>query len=572
MAAVMDFLEHLPTGTILAGLPVGLFTLVLVLSQDSGPGLSKDFPLQFRLMARLRTPILMFIVVPLSFLRWALTTVREEIRRLHAGPASYDGHKERSEDIVRQLKAWNAAGRPKKLRTARPNWAAMSTKLSSNKDDANKISTVALNHILELDEENMTITCEPMVTMGMITELLLPKSLALEVQVEMESITIGGITMGFGMETNSHRTGLFQETVVAYEMAMPDASIVKVTAESDPELFYALPWSHGSLGFLLSVTVKIVKVKQFVRVTYIPTYSPTELATKMQQLATQDEAPTFLEATIYTKDTAVIQCAEFCEPPRSSEERARVNGINWWWKPFYYKWVETFIEKGEQWEIIPVKHFYHRFTRSIFWEIEDMIPFSNHPLYRFFWGWMGAPEVSLLKLFQGPVIRRASVYAHVVQESIMPIKDLAEGIERFDGWFGVYPLLVFPIRVYDRQNLSGILRPRKDTLLPGKDYGMWVDLGAYGAPRDIKQGKNWDAKAMIRDMEHWTRDKGGWQATYTDVFATRKEFRQMFDHELYDKQRRRFGCLDAFPEIYDKIKPEAGIVDLSEEEQREASS
>ncbi len=46
-----------------------------------------------------------------------------------------------------------------------------------------------------------------------------------------------------------------------------------------------------------------------------------------------------------------------------------------------------------------------------------MIPFSNHPIYRILWGWLGPPEVSFLKLFQGPVIRRASVYAHVVQVS-----------------------------------------------------------------------------------------------------------------------------------------------------------
>ena len=56
---------------------------------------------------------------------------------------------------------------------------------------------------------------------------------------------------------------------------------------------------------------------------------------------------------------------------------------------------------------MPLRDFLHRFTRSIFWEIEDMIPFSNHPLYRCLWGWLGPPEVSLLKLFQGPVIRRS---------------------------------------------------------------------------------------------------------------------------------------------------------------------
>ena len=36
-------------------------------------------------------------------------------------------------------------------------------------------------------------------------------------------------------------------------------------------------------------------------------------------------------------------------------------------------------------EVVPLKHFLHRFTRSIFWELEDMIPFSNHPLYRCLW-------------------------------------------------------------------------------------------------------------------------------------------------------------------------------------------
>jgi hypothetical protein len=37
----------------------------------------------------------------------------------------------------------------------------------------------------------------------------------LQTHVEMESITIGGIAMGFGIETNSHKYGLFQESVLA---------------------------------------------------------------------------------------------------------------------------------------------------------------------------------------------------------------------------------------------------------------------------------------------------------------------------------------------------------------------
>ena len=197
---------------------------------------------------------------------------------------------------------------------------------------------------------------------------------------------------------------------------------------------------------------------------------------------------------MYTKDDAVVQAAWYADAPAAgSEDAGKVNGINYFWKPFYYKHVETFVGTDGAEELVPLKHFLHRFTRcaapaaprtttctggarltttasltpppqprhhrSIFWEIEDMIPFANHPVYRVLWGWLGAPEVSLLKLFQGPVIRKASVYAHVVQESIAPLRRLSECIELFDGVFGVYPLLVFPVRVFDRQGRSGPSRP-----------------------------------------------------------------------------------------------------------------
>jgi len=174
------------------------------------------------------------------------------------------------------------------------------------------------------------------------------------------------------------------------------------------------------------------------------------------------------------------------------------------------------------------------------------------------------------------VIRQAAAHAHVVQESIMPMHRLSEGVEKFDKWFGVYPLLVFPVRMFDRGAMSGFLRPDPSELdtvehqpkhPSGKTVasGLWVDLGAYGVPRLIKEGKSWDAKTNCRAMEHWTRDVHGWCAVYTDIFCTHTEFRAMFDHTLIDKCRKRLHATTAFPEIYTKVKPEQGIADLSAE-------
>uniref|UniRef100_A0A7S3AHQ5 Uncharacterized protein n=1 Tax=Haptolina ericina TaxID=156174 RepID=A0A7S3AHQ5_9EUKA len=226
-------------------------------------------------------------------------------------------------------------------------------------------------------------------------------------------------------------------------------------------------------------------------------------------------------------------------------------------------------------EIIPLKHYYHRFTRSIFWEIEDMIPFANHPLYRFFWGWLGAPEVALLKLFQGPVIRKNSVNAHVVQESCMPVRKLSEGLDKFEEWWDIYPLLLFPLRVYDRGVHSGFLNPHGKHLCPkdgGKDWGIWVDLAAYGTPRVVREGGDFDPKAIVRKFEHWTRDAGGWAPYYTDIFCTRLEYRQMFDHTLWERVRKRVGADTAFGEPYDKVRSEPGIVDLTTEEAAEKAA
>jgi delta24-sterol reductase len=543
----------------LGGMFLSAFTVSIIAGGSAG-NLSSDFPLVFRVAAFLRTPVLMFLVVPMSFARAVHTNWK--IWYNHRFPNSAGSHEERVEKIKDQVKKWNESGRQGKLRTARAAWLSMSTKLSSNKEDARLVHVGDMSKILEIDTKKMTITCEPGVTMGMITHQLLPLGLALTVQVEMESISIGGVSMGFGMETNSHRAGFFQESVVSYEIVTADAIVKRVTAKSDPDLFYALPWSCGTLGFLTSVTVRIIRTKPFVHIKYIPTHSKEELCRKMTELSYADDAPGFLEATIYSKETAIIQVAEFVDVT-TAEQRKMINPINAFYKPFYYKHVETFLDKNGGEEIVPLVDYYHRFTRSIFWELEDMIPFSNHPIYRCLWGWLGAPEVSLLKLFQGPVIRKASVYAHVVQESIMPISLLDEGIDKFDKWFGVYPLLVFPLRVYDRGDRSGFLNPQGKNLKKGTNWGIWCDLGAYGAPRAVKEGKNWDCKKEVRAMEHWTRDIGGWQAYYTDLFCTEKEFRQMFNHELLDKCREKLNAVDAFPTVYEKMRSE--VVDLTDE-------
>jgi delta24-sterol reductase len=268
-----------------------------------------------------------------------------------------------------------------------------------------------------VDIQRQIIRTEPLVDMRYMTRHLVPMGYQLAIQVEMEDLTIGGLTMGLGMETNSHILGLIQETVVAFEVVLSDGKLVRATRDENADLFHALPWSHGTLGFLVAVELKIVKIKPYMHVTYIPCHTKVELCSRMKQLSEAEDAPSFLEATVYSKETSVIMTGEFSDKP---QDPSKINHVNRFWKTWYYVWVEGALgPKGQFDEYIPVRDYYHRFTRSIFWELRDLIPFGNHPVYRYLLGWLGAPKVSFLKLTMTPQIRKEVVYKHVVQVSTM---------------------------------------------------------------------------------------------------------------------------------------------------------
>jgi hypothetical protein len=57
--------------------------------------------------------------------------------------------------------------------------------------------------------------------------------------------------------------------------------------------------------------------------------------------------------------------------------------------------------------------------RSIFWELQDIIPFGNNPIFRFLFGWLVPPKVSLLKLTQGKTLKRLYEEHHMIQVPVI---------------------------------------------------------------------------------------------------------------------------------------------------------
>jgi delta24-sterol reductase len=109
--------------------------------------------------------------------------------------------------------------------------------------------------------------------------------------------------------------------------------------------------------------------------------------------------------------------------------------------------VESFLYKeAGQVEYIPIRDYYHRHSRSIFWEIREIIPFGNHPIFRYLLGWMVPPKVSLLKLTQPAAVKKLYEEKHMIQDMLVPMNKLKESIHVFDKETGVRENLYFDFK------------------------------------------------------------------------------------------------------------------------------
>jgi delta24-sterol reductase len=239
--------------------------------------------------------------------------------------------------------------------------------------------------------------------------------------------------------------------------------------------------------------------------------------------------------------------------------KKQINPIGYFWKPWFYKYVELFLSKTEgkegkeiatmvppTTEYIPLTHYFHRHTRPLFWEMKEIIPFGNALWFRCLFGWLGPPHVKLLKKTQTETIRRLYEKHHVIQDMLIPLGALGDAINTFHDEIEIYPLWLCPMQLFASGD-SGFMKP---VVQDGQVVErMFVDVGAYGVP----MVPSFEASSTVRRLESFVRKVKGYQALYADCFMTREEFREMFDHSAYDSLRARYGAVDAFPEIYDKI-------------------
>ncbi|XP_028128869.1 delta(24)-sterol reductase-like [Diabrotica virgifera virgifera] len=477
-------------------------------------------------------------LLPISFFYNIWTYFRSwVVFKLSSAPGQ---HQKKVEYVQNQILQWNKDGRKTRMCTARPGWQTMSFRRPLYKKQLTNIE-VNLVDVLEIDNDRRVVKVEPLVSMGQLTATLNPLGWTIPVLPEIDDLTVGGLVMGTGVESSSHIYGLFQHICISYELVLADGRVVTCNADQEADLFYSVPWSYGTLGILTAVEIRLIPAQKYVKLEYEPVRGPDNIVEKLIE-ASSNKSNEFVEVLMFSESEAVLMTGVQIDNAFSS----KVNNIGRWYKLWFFKHVETKLKSDEiTVECIPLRDYYHRHTRSLFWELQDIIPFGNNIVFRILFGWLVPPKVSLLKLTQTKAIKKLYENHHVIQDMLVPVHKLKESLDVMNDCIKVYPIWLCP---FNLPHNPGMLNGRK-----GKSEQLYVDVGLYGTP----QVNHFNPRESTRRIEEHVRNVNGFQMLYADTYMTKEEFRKMFDHTLYDKLREQLKCEDAFPEIYDKVSKQA---------------
>ncbi|KAB1206026.1 Delta(24)-sterol reductase [Morella rubra] len=83
---------------------------------------------------------------------------------------------------------------------------------------------------------------------------------------------------------------------------------------------------------------------------------------------------------------------------------------------------------------------------------------------------------------------------------------------------------------------------------------MYTDVGVYYSPGPVLRGEVFDGSEAVRRMESWLIENHGFQPQYAVSELNEKNFWRMFDAELYEQCRKKYGAVGNFMSVYYKCK------------------
>ena len=390
-----------------------------------------------------------------------------------------------------------------------------------------------LEHILEIDAERRLALVEGQVRMGELCRATLAQRLLPAVVPEYRDFTVAGLINGEGIQSSSHRYGVFSHTLCALEVVLGDGSVVEASEQQHADLFAALPRTLGTLGIVTAASVSLIPAGPFVRSRY---QRFTAIERFVEALRDSLEQTTYVEGVVFAPDCCVLVTAEFADRPDGLPLVPQMEPG----RPYYYQHVRAAAEgRAPDEDAMATLDYLARSERGTWWAAEclaDMPAITGTYLGRRWIDLRDEASAGAARDRFGPgkggVLERERSY--VLQDIGFRIERLAEALHWVERNLALYPVWTCPIH----------LRPFEFERF---DTHYLVDVGLYGEPGV----RSYEPMRLMRELQRMSDAPSLWGVSY----LTREELRsqRVLDFEEYDRVRREYAAEGALPAAEDKV-------------------
>ena len=447
-------------------------------------------------------------------------------------------YKKKEKEAIRQFANLLARGEPVALvKDVKHTW--------KNSGQKPNLDLRHFNKVISIDTDARVATVEGMTSFYDLVEMTLGFGLMPQAVPEMRKITVGGAIAGLGGQSSSFRYGLIHEMVSDFDLLTGEGTVVHCSPEENADLFYMLPNSYGSLGYVLKCTIQLNPVSPFVHLSY------RRFSTRAAFFAALDEAvraqkADFIEGVSFSPNQFVMLVGEFV---------ARVPGGETPFVPLYDPFFLSVQDPRVGSAALPVKDYIWRWDPDAFFATDQKNIFGTillNPLFRRTVGRYILRSDRLIKigkfrnrlrksgrarlLFQEEARREA-----LIQDAAIPFDRAAE----FDAWLAesltIYPLWYCPVKAKRPIGTYPLYRPGSEIVV---DFGFYCSMDLSADMEDYFYNRAIEKKLVTLD---------GLKCLYSDTFYAEDQFWSIYEKAAYDRVKEKYDPRGTFLDLYRKV-------------------
>jgi FAD/FMN-containing dehydrogenase len=396
--------------------------------------------------------------------------------------------------------------------------------------DAGTLDLADFDHVLDVDRSARALEVEGLATFEAIVDSTLPHGLAPLITPELKHITIGGATVGIGIESNGFRHGFVHDGLLEAEVLLPDGRIVVCTAGNDyADLFRALPNSYGTLGYILRARIRLMPAAACVRLS-TRAFSDPGAYFEAMRAATERPDVDFLESLIFGRDRLYLTLCRFVERAPATADIVREN--------VFYRLI---AREGDVY--LTTKDYLFRYDPDWFWNIPETVPYR------------------LFRRLAPASLRNSGFYKRYTQVKHRMLRVLPQRPQNEEPliqdwelpWDRAEEFLRYALDQVDLGGKPWIATPIRalfsPTLYPVQAGAFYYNLGCYCHVKKHPGGGDY---TYTRLLDRKCFDLGGIKMLYSSTFLDEADFDRIYNGAGYRAVKRKYDPEGALGTLYQK--------------------